>query len=545
MNMKKLLFTLTIILNLMAHTAPVANAQSLCGAGFVYSIGTITPNGASVSFYDSSYASGNITSYSWSFGNGTGSTLQNPVGYLNPGGNYVCLTITSVFQNQPCTSTFCDSIYIGTNPACNANFIFTPSSPLGVQFGASVANNVAWSWIFGDGTTGIGLNVFHAYANPGTYTVCLIVTDVNGQSCTSCQVVTVPSTTGCQAYFTSAVIPGTTNYVFTNQSQGNSTYFFWNFNDGSSSNLQSPTHSFNTTGYYNVCLTVTDSLAGCSDTYCDSIFVNGSLLCDATFGYQSSPNGTVFYASSLTSSNYTWDFGDSTSGSGGPVNTHVYSLPGTYNACLTVTNANGQTCTSCQMVTIQGTAGCSSNFAVYPDSILLHTYYAYNLAGGIAPLTYVWSWGDGTSSNVAYPSHTYAAAGLYTICLTITDATGCTSNTCYQWQLLRLASNSIPVTINVIPGATGLVENSLINGFSVYPNPATDYISASFSLLKESALIISIMNLAGQTIQVFPSTPYAQGTHDLNIDASGLSKGMYVIQIQSEGYIMHQKVIIQ
>ncbi len=540
--MKKLL--LSVLVTMTAHfLAPVAQSQALCDANFQYVIGNVTPNGAQVSFYDSSFAAGNITNWSWSFGNGTGSTQQNPVGFLNPGTNIVCLTIVSVFQNQTCTDTYCDTIVIGSSP-CNANFVYT-SGPQGVQFDAFNTNNVSYTWSFGDGTSGTGVTPFHTYTSPGTYTVCLTVLDPNGTVCTSCQTITIGSSSGCQAYYTSNPVLGTTIYDFTNQSQGNATYFYWTFGDGGTSTLQNPSHAYNATGWYNVCLTITDSIAQCSDTYCDSILVGGGMLCDPNFVYQTSPAATVFIGTGQNNVSWSWDFGDGTTGTGGPTATHSYGVAGTYVVCLTVTQANGQTCTSCQSVVIQNAANCSSNFAIYPDSVTQHTYYAYNLATGVAPLTYTWSWGDGTSSNTAYPSHTYSGPGLYTICLTITDATGCTSNTCYQWQLLRLSGSGVPVTINVIPGTTGLQEAGAINALTVYPNPASDVINSSFTLAKETGVSLKIINVTGQVVYSLPSAVYGSGTHEIKLNASGLPKGMYLVEIQGDALRSHTKVVVR
>ena len=96
--MKKLstFLTLLTVAVVLIISGPKATAQPTCQAGFVYSIGNITPNGATVSLFDSSWANGNIISYSWDFGNGTADTAMNPVTFLNPGYNYVCLTIVSV-----------------------------------------------------------------------------------------------------------------------------------------------------------------------------------------------------------------------------------------------------------------------------------------------------------------------------------------------------------------------------------------------------------------------------------------------------------------
>jgi len=63
-------------------------------------------------------------------------------------------------------------------------------------------------------------------------------------------------------------------------------YYSWSFGDGSTSNAQYPTHQYSTFGLYNLCLTISDSVAGCSSTYCDSIGLdsNGNLLKRDGFG---------------------------------------------------------------------------------------------------------------------------------------------------------------------------------------------------------------------------------------------------------------------
>lgn len=90
-----------------------------CQAGFSY---VTDSNTTVVQFYDSSFVlSGNITSWLWDFGDGTSSTLQNPV-HTYPGyQSSVCLTITT---DNPCTSTFCDSIYIFNPDPCISLYSF-------------------------------------------------------------------------------------------------------------------------------------------------------------------------------------------------------------------------------------------------------------------------------------------------------------------------------------------------------------------------------------------------------------------------------------
>ena len=522
-----------------------AQAQPACQAGFVYVIGSSGPNGTQVSLYDSSWAAGTITNWDWTFSNGSASTQQNPTTTLFPGFNVVCLTITATYQGISCTSTYCDSIFIqGGGLPCNPNFTYSVF-PAGVQFNASGSGNTQWLWNFGDGTTSTQQNPSHAYISPGTYQVCLTVVDANGQSCTSCQNVTVSSTGGgCQASFNAFAGGAPNSWSFFNTTSGVSpnANWYWTFGDGGTDTSYSPSHIYATGGWYAVCLTVVDSSQGCYDVYCDSIFVQGGGTgCNANFTFQNNPTGTSFSAAQAGAVSYLWDFGDGSTGTGANVN-HVYA-PGTYNACLTVA-MNGQTCTSCQTVTVQLNALCSSNFTVFPDSTQPHTYWAMNMATGAAPLTYLWSWGDGTSSTGAYPTHTYAAPGLYTICLTITDANGCTSNTCNPYQLLRLSS-SAPVTINVIPGFTGLQENEATAQVSVFPVPANDQVTAHFNLVKSAEVSFRIFNTTGQLVQEVVAGTLESGEQKFVIDTKSLSNGVYFLEAQIGSKSSYSKIVKQ
>src|SRR5688572_33324779 len=107
-------FTIGLFVSLviaLGTPSGTAQAQQLCSALYTWSASNPGPGGTTVSFYDSSFTMGVITGYSWSFGDGSMSTLVNPVHiYTSPGSYLACLTITGFVQNQLCTSTFCDTI---------------------------------------------------------------------------------------------------------------------------------------------------------------------------------------------------------------------------------------------------------------------------------------------------------------------------------------------------------------------------------------------------------------------------------------------------
>lgn len=132
-------------------------------------------------FQDISY--GNITSWQWNFGDGTGSDEQNPVHtYAQPGVYVVTLTVSG----NDCSSTMSMLVVVGEdilyNTECNALFVpFLEPDSLGAFFlNLSSADAVSYLWDFGDGQTSTDFFAWHQYAQPGVYQVSLTITTANG-----------------------------------------------------------------------------------------------------------------------------------------------------------------------------------------------------------------------------------------------------------------------------------------------------------------------------------------------------------------------------
>ena len=133
--------------------------------------------------------------------------------------------------------------------------------------------------------------------------------------------------------------------------------FAWDFGDGSTSTDQNPNHVFPDTGFYYVCLTVTDTIGGgCTNTWCDSLRVfTPAPRCNAHFRARGDSLANTLNFRSRPSSpgaTYAWDFGDGST-STDPAPQHTYAAAGIYYVCLTVTNTNaGGTCsdTKCDSV---------------------------------------------------------------------------------------------------------------------------------------------------------------------------------------------------
>jgi PKD repeat protein len=225
-----------------------------------------------------------ITNYTWSFGDGaTASSKTVNHTYSAIGTFNATLTITN---DRGVTASTTQAIVVGSTAPPSA--AFTPSTPTPVinqavnfNAGASAAapgrTIASYSWNFGDGATGSGINVTHAFTAAGAFTVTLTVTDDAGQTGTASQTenVTAQGAPSAFASFTfspavgKATVPMTFDGSASTPSLGGGAIVSWVWSFGDSSGFftggPTTTHTYavpNTVlnPFYTVTLTVTDTL---------------------------------------------------------------------------------------------------------------------------------------------------------------------------------------------------------------------------------------------------------------------------------------------
>ncbi len=186
--------------------------------------------------------------------------------------------------------------------------------------------------------------------------------------------------------------------------------------------------------------------------------------------------------------------------------------------------------------------GCSSFFIL--NYVSPQTYNAVNLATGAPPLSYLWSWGDNTTSNTAYPTHTYASPGFYFICLTISDPLGCSATYCDSFNLVRMSTTFSVITVTVVPpGPSGINDAAPENYFSVFPNPAADYLFIDYSLAASANTDIILYDMLGNKLQSF-NNDMAAGKHGMVFDISPLKQGIYLLSLRSNYYSVTKTISI-
>lgn len=121
-----------------------------------------------------------------------------------------------------------------------------------------------------------------------------------------------------------------------------------------------------------------------------------------------------------------WDFGDGTT-SQVQNPQHEYETPGTYQVTLTVTTGNG--CTSNNItnpyrVYVFPNPTADFNLNSHEFSLPIETMTTNNTSVGA--VSYIWDFGDGSTSTEFNPSHLYSSIGIYTVQLTAINQYGCT-----------------------------------------------------------------------------------------------------------------------
>ena len=174
---------------------------------------------------------------------------------------------------------------------------------------------------------------------------------------------------------------------------------------------------------------------------------------EVTFNYQGNEPGA----------SYLWEFGEQQFISTAANPTHTYSIPGNYSVTLTITNSAGCSSSITNYNMISAYAIPTSSFMFSPNnaSILNPMIQFSNLSEGAN--SYIWSFGDGDSSNVEHPLHPYQGKGQYTIMLIAITQHNCKDTSSQKLQIRDEYTFYAPSAIS--PDG-----NSLNDEFRVYGN---------------------------------------------------------------------------
>jgi PKD repeat protein len=553
-----------------------------CNAYFTYYPDSVDQK--TIYFLDLSYEPNGLppTSWLWEFGDGTGSTLQNPMHtYADTGYYTVCLTIFTGVDS--CTSTYCEEIYTGiiTPPGgCESFILYMNMVDLTVDFeGYTVSQyETDYTWDFGDGASGTGQFITHTFPAAGMYNITLQTIDATGCIYRTFSQIWLDSLNqgNCSAYFSYEPVDSTTftfsGVVYFNNGMiypDSSTVFSWDFGDGTTGTGQTITHYFqeNPAGGYNVCLTATAVLPDgttCTSVYCEFVYTSAPSF--NIFGYVYLANNTVADQAEvhLMTMDTTWqgvtevqtvmvDSGGFYNFAGIPLyNTRLYYvqaeltegsayygeyLPTYHISALNWEQANPVLPLNNWTADIYMIAGTTMDAGPGEINGVVSDLGTRGFMEGVEvvllneesnPLVYSRSDSQGGFSFTGLPMGTYIVhaemMGIHTIQAEVT---------------LSEQNPGATVEVQVSGGEAyvvyGIPEQpvSLESVSDIYPNPVSENSRFDLTLKSTSTVEISIVNLTGQKLAA-EALKLDKGTHSYNLKTSALPEGIYLIRIRSE-----------
>ena len=361
------------------------------------------------------------------------------------------------------------------NGAPVASFFFAPVAPsvgTEVLFDASGSRDsdgrvvtYQWNWGDGDAESTTSPTIRKDYEAPGTFNVRLTVVDDSGASASASQTITVgASAMPTAAFVFSPASPAINEAVHFDATASAApsgraiVRYEWTFGDGTATTTTSRTTTkaggYAAAGDYVVTLRVTDS-AGLTAITTQTVTATTTSADGPTAEFTFSPTdphpGTevTFDAKDSIAPQgrtivlYEWNFGDTPEenvvDATGRIVAHTYDEEFTYTVTLTVTDNVGRKDTVAKTVTVDG--GATAAFTISPTTPTTGTQVHFDAAissptPGHTIQSYHWNYGDGTSFTTSSAAHTknsnggrYAAAGTYTVTLTVTDSAGNTHTT--------------------------------------------------------------------------------------------------------------------
>ena len=381
----------------------------------------------------------------------------------------VIILFTLLFTQKLTSQVFCSPNFIYTINGGNVTFTSTSAGVSSIS--------TTYYWNFGNNTNASGLNLIFTnttYTTNGTYTVTLFISSAV-PSCSNQISYTInitgaitPTCSLISNFSSSQGANGLVNFNNTSSGTVGGTTYFWNFGDATNSTSFSPAHTYTNNGSYTVSLAANNNFtASCASTKTAVVVVNSICNLAANFTYTMGANGLVNFISTSIGTNsftnYRWTFGNGIvlSGNNMTSTAQTYTANGTYVVTLKDSTSNpacvSQISQTINIGNVVNPCNLSANFSGAGTNGVFN--FNNTSTGTSAGVTYLWNFGDATTSPSVSPSHTYTNAGNYTVTLSANNnySYSCvsTKTTVISVSICSLASNFTHTV-----GANGLVNFS-------------------------------------------------------------------------------------
>ena len=245
------------------------------------------------------------------------------------------------------------------------------------------------------------------------------------------------------------------------------------------------------------------------------------------------------------SMNYSWWFSDGTASSNQPTTFHTFSQPGTYIVYLSIFN-NQNNCfdSTSYYVTVPGSANqnCNAYFTAAKDTTTNFGVVLTNFTSNLSSNSYYWDFGDGDTSTLRNPVHTYRNFGSYVIGVRVTESNSLCSNifsdTITMDSTGTLKANGFSLRV-IDPQVVGIDEDETNYSVDLYPNPASNQFNIDLGNYI-GGLELRMINIKGQSILALAKKSYRG---KFQMDIASLPDGIYFLEMKLENSRIVKKFI--
>lgn len=144
---------------------------------------------------------------------------------------------------------------------------------------------------------------------------------------------------------------------------------------------------------------------------------------------------------------------------------------------------------------------------------------------------YVYDWGDATSPGTSQNStHTYAAPGIYTLCMYYTDLT---NTSCIDTSCTSMTINA--VGINDPSAATLNVQ--------AVPNPFSSQLTINLTMNTSEMVEVAIYDITGKQVSILKNGMMSAGNNVIDWKPAGLTAGVYFLQVKTNNALITKKIV--
>jgi PKD repeat protein len=344
-----------------------------------------------------------------------------------------------------------------------------------------------------------------------TSTLTLITTDNCSPNDTIKKTITVIPSPKADFTWDLACSRTVTKFKFTGTKPNSpiTTQFYWNFNNEATSTLENPSHQFAKSGTSTLTLT---SSNGCTDTVNKKIEVKVQAKAEFEVKDVCENQTALFTNQSQDATGYLWKFGDGqTSQTQNPKHNYTISTTTTYNVTLVAQVTNGCADSISKALTINQNPSSDFSYTYNGSKVDLKIIKSGN--------SYQWKFGttDSLKTTATTYTHTIKSSDQHTVCLTATNLSGCSAQTCK----------------NITVGILKLTEKS----FKIFPNPNTGSFTIELDNPEMDAAI-EVFDVMGKLVKK------VERVEKVTLVDLDVASGIYVVKVKTGGVVWNKKIMV-